>query len=285
MYMKPVQAEIYEALRTRMRYATQSSPRERSLFGQMGEVVMYLLEAASNPALLARAVGGTAPSTLSWPSIAIPEGSTLATQVLDYGQYEVPRKFEKLAAMVAENVANERKTLVWSNFVGNLTELATNVLAPYEPAVIHGSIPSSSDDELLVSREAELRRFRTDSRCAVLLANPAAMSEGVSLHETCHDAIYVDRTFNAGQYLQSIDRIHRLGLPPGTETRITFLVATDTVDEAVDDRIRVKAERLSMMLSDPDLVTMALPDDEAYGEWVDPDDLDVLLGHLGGHAV
>ena len=36
------------------------------------------------------------------------------------------------------------------------------------------------------------------------------------------------------------------------------------------------------MLSDPNLVTMALPDEEAYGNWIDPDDLDSLLGHLGG---
>jgi hypothetical protein len=43
-------------------------------------------------------------------------------------------------------------------------------------------------------------------------ANLAAMAEGVSPRHTCHDAIYVDRTFNAGQYLQSLDRIHRLGL-------------------------------------------------------------------------
>lgn len=281
--MKPVQAEIYKALRTRMRHATQATTRERSLFGQMGEVVMYLLEAATNPGLLARAVGGSQPSAMEWPSVAIPPGSTLAERVLDYGQYEVPRKFEKLAAMVADNLSQGRKTLVWSNFVGNLTELAANVLAPYEPAVIHGAIPSSADEEDYTTREAELRRFRDDPHCSVLLANPAAMSEGVSLHDSCHDAIYVDRTFNAGQYLQSIDRIHRLGLPPGTETRITFLVATDTIDEAVDDRIRVKAERLSAMLSDPNLVTMALPDDEAYGEWIDPEDLDALLGHLGAN--
>jgi hypothetical protein len=28
------------------------------------------------------------------------------------------------------------------------------------------------------------------------------------------------------------------------------------------------------------LVTMALPDEEAYGSWVDVDDLNALLGHL-----
>jgi hypothetical protein len=107
------------------------------------------------------------------------------------------------------------------------------------------------------------------------------MSEGVSLHHECHDAVYLDRTFNAGQYLQSLDRIHRLGLEPGIETRITFLVSPATIDEAVDDRVRIKAERLSEMLSDPNLVTMALPDEEAYGNWIDVEDLDALFAHLG----
>jgi hypothetical protein len=107
------------------------------------------------------------------------------------------------------------------------------------------------------------------------------MSEGISLHHVCHDAIYLERTFNAGQYLQSIDRIHRLGLAPGTETRITFLVSAGTIDETVDDRVRIKAARLSEMLSDPNLVTMALPDEEAYGSWVDAEDLDALFAHLG----
>ena len=283
--MSPLQAEIYEALRTRMRHIAESSPRERSMFGQMGEVVMYLLEAATNPALLARAVASTQPSRMSWPSVAIPTDSTLAQRVLNYGAYEVPRKFEKLAAMIADNASHGRKTLVWSNFIGNLTELADNLLAPYRPAVIHGAIPSTAEEQDYLTRESELQRFRTDDRCLVLLANPAAMSEGVSLHHACHDAIYLERTFNAGQYLQSIDRIHRLGLPPGTETRLTFLLATGTIDETVDDRIMTKAQRLSQMLSDPNLVTMALPDDESYGEWVDPDDLDALFAHLNAPHV
>lgn len=278
--MSPLQAEIYEALRTRMRMAAAASPRERSMFGQMGEVVMYLLEAATNPALLAGAIAGTRPSRISWPPVAVPAGSTLAQRVLEYGTFEVPKKFEKLAAMVANNAAHGRKTLVWSNFVGNLTELADNLLAPYRPAVIHGAIPSTAEDQEYLTRESELRRFRTDDSCLVLLANPAAMSEGISLHQVCHDAVYLDRTFNAGQYLQSIDRIHRLGLPSGTETRITFLLATGTVDDAVDDRITIKAERLSQMLSDPNLVTMALPDDESYGELIEADDLDALFAHL-----
>lgn len=276
--MKPLQAEIYAALRTRMGRAVRMSMRERTMFGDLGMVVMYLLEAATNPALLAPAIGSE-PSRAIWPPDPIPDGSTLAEKVRSYGRFETPSKFETLATMVAANVAHGRKTLVWSNFVVNLLELE-RVLAPHLPAVIYGGVPSGEETDPL-TRESELRRFRAEDDCRVLLANPAAMSEGVSLHHACHDAIYVDRTFNAGQYLQSIDRIHRLGLAPGTETRITFLVSEGTIDETVDDRVRVKAERLAAMLSDANLVTMALPDEEAYGSWVDADDLDALLAHLG----
>lgn len=279
--MTPLQAEIYEALRTKMRYATNVRPRERAQWGKMGQVVMYLLEAASNPALLARAVTGAESVALQWPSLAIPPESDLGEKVLHYGQHEIPAKFEKLVTMVAANASDGRKTLVWSNFVGTITTLADQLLLPYRPAVVHGGVPSVAEEVNYLTREGELRRFRDDPDCLVLLANPAAMSEGVSLHHHCHDAIYVDRTFNAGQYLQSIDRIHRLGLAPGTKTRIRFLVCRETVDETVDERIRTKAERLAMMLSDTSLVTMALPDEDSYGEWVEADDLDLLLGHLG----
>lgn len=204
----------------------------------------------------------------------------MATRVVDYPSLEIPAKFHKLAALVRENANADRKTLVWSNFVRNLDNLASAELAPFNPVIVHGGIPSSSDETDVRTRETAIRRFRADPDCMVLLANPAAMSEGVSLHLECHDAVYVDRTFNAGQYLQSIDRIHRLGLPRDTETRITLLECANTIDETVNARIEQKAERLSVMLTDDSLVTMALPDEELTGEDIDVDDLEALFAHL-----
>ena len=157
------------------------------------------------------------------------------------------------------------------------------MLARYQPALIYGQIPSETSDPTATrTRETELGRFRDpESGCMVLLANPAAMSEGVSLHHACHDAIYLDRTFNAGQYLQSLDRIHRLGLLPNQQTRITFLVTTGTVDEIVNTRVRDKATRLAEMMDDPDLTTMALPSDEDYGPAIDDtQDWAALFAHL-----
>jgi SNF2 family DNA or RNA helicase len=277
--MGPVQAEIYGHLRTRMRRAVTARAGERAELSRLGEIVMYLLEAAVNPALLAPAIGGSAKS-LAWPPKAAAEGSPLADLIRNYGELEVPVKFEKIATLVAANVVAGRKTLVWTNFIDNFEALG-RLLAPYEPAKIHGAVPTIADPASeLITRDDELARFRTEDNCAVLIANPAAMSEGVSLHETCHDAVYADRTFNAGQYLQSLDRIHRLGLAAGVETRITYLVCRGTIDELVGERVELKAGRLGILLSDPALVTMALPDEEAHGEWIDPEDSDVLFAHL-----
>ncbi len=280
LQMKPLQANIYRALRARLRQSLIGLSRDALQLAQMSKVVMYLIEAATNPGLLAQALGGAGGPKVAWPPLPISGDSDLREGVVNYTAHEMPAKFECLATMIAKNARQSRKTLVWTNFRGNFEELE-RVLAPYGPAAVHGGVPTEADEETFyLTREAELRRFRQDDRCMVLLANPAAMAEGVSLHLCCHDAIYVDRTFNAGQYLQSVDRIHRLGLARDARVRITFLVAEGTIDEVIQDRVAVKARRLSQMLSDPNLIAMALPDEEEPGATIDSTDLQSLFAHL-----
>ena len=76
------------------------------------------------------------------------------------------------------------------------------------------------------TREGRLRRFHEDDGCHVLVANPAAAGEGIDLHTVCHHAIYADRSYVSTHYIQSIDRIHRLGLPPDVETHIHIFRST-----------------------------------------------------------
>lgn len=281
--MGPLQGDIYDALLSRYQGMLDLSGPEAADFSLMGEVAMYLIQAASSPQLLAQ----SDPSrSYAYPSLAIPAGSRLARLVEDYADHETSAKIETAARIVHANATAEppRKTLVWSNFTGNLLALERQ-LAALEPALINGSVPSNPDAAPGErTRERELARFKDpDSGCLVLLANPAAMAEGISLHTICHDAIYVDRTFNAGQYLQSLDRIHRLGLPDDAETRIHLLTSEGTIDEHVRRRVEVKSRRLSQMLSDPSLARLALPDDESDGPFFDDQlDLEEVLRHLGG---
>jgi hypothetical protein len=279
-----LQRDIYQAMRSRFS-AMLSSQRDRVNLSQLGDVMMYLLEAATNPALLPAGSSIKDPIEFRHPPLALPSGSSLSALLADYATYETPAKFVQLASIVAGLRRSGKKVLVWSSFVRNL-ETLERMLAGFSPAIVHGGIPSEvSQPNTPRSREAEISRFRHDPDCWVLLANPAAMGEGVSLHQVCHDAIYLDRTFNAGQYLQSVDRIHRLGLPPDVDTNITFLITADTIDEVVASRIVVKATNLGVMLDDPSIATMALPDDDDVGAPIDVgDDGDIaaLFAHLRG---
>jgi SNF2 family DNA or RNA helicase len=283
--LEGLQRAIYQALRDQYAGQFPLSRRSRTDFARMGEVVMYLLEAATNPALLPAGASRYDDVAFRHPPLEIPPGSPLAALLPNYAKYETPRKFVELGKLVRGNAAHGRKTLIWTNFVRNIIALE-KLLAGYQPAVIHGGIPSEiAQPKAPRTREAELKRFRNSPTCMVLIANPAATSEGVSLHRECHEAIYVDRTFNAGQYLQSVDRIHRLGMKPGIKTRICFLVTEDTVDEVVDRRVGDKVVRLGEVLSDGDISTMSLPDEEDYGRAIDTDeDLVALFAHLRGDA-
>ena len=278
-----LQREIYVALRDRYAGSLHVSMNDRVELARMGTVVMYLLEAATNPQLLA--VGSkNLPWEFTYPPLPVEPGSRLWELIAGYGRHETPPKLIRLRQIINENAQapdGPRKTLVWSNFVANL-EGMRRWLAEFQPAMIHGGVPSiTAAPTATVTREAELRRFREDPSCLVLLANPAAMSEGVSLHKVCHDAVYVDRTFNAGHFLQSVDRIHRLGLSPDVQTTLMFLITDGTIDRVVDSRLYAKAESMGIALNDPDLVTMSLPDEEDYGVPVDnAEDMAALLAHL-----
>lgn len=264
--LKPIHAEIYQAITTKMRSVVKASNAERLKIAEISRISMYLLQAATNPALLASAFDGNLQSAITWPPLEFDSDLEMKYKIENYLKYELPDKFEKLAIMVSENAALGRKTLVWSNFLGNIEILGSQVLKKFGPEVIYGAVKVMEDPSDLRSRQYALKNFRENPDCMVLIANPATLGEGVSLHEVCHDAIYLERTFNAGEFLQSIDRIHRLGLPDEIETRITFLESCGTVDEVVSQRIKTKVDNMSQILNDPGLTRMALPDEDTYEE-------------------
>jgi SNF2 family DNA or RNA helicase len=114
----------------------------------------------------------------------------------------------------------------------------------------------------------------------LLIANPGACAESISLHRVCKHAVYLERTFNGAQYMQSLDRIHRLGLGPGDHVHYHLLHAQGTVDEVIDKRLEEKKQRLESLLED-DLVRVDL---DETGEMSEPDeeakDFESLIAHL-----
>lgn len=247
-----IRSVILPELHRRIYDALAGLPLQDTSIEGVGRVVMYLLMASTSPTLLALGSSRYEPLEYRVPPLTPPGGTALAQLMRDLPQYEQSPKYTEAMAIVEENAQAGRKTLVWSTFVRNLTTLE-RLMARYRPAVIHGGT---------IDREEQLRRFREDPRCMVLLSNPATLGEGVSLHHTCHEAVYIDRDFAAGRYLQSLDRIHRLGLPPGTRTRISLITARDTIDEIVASRLDSKIAFMLRILDDPAVEVLADLDEE-----------------------
>lgn len=275
--MSPVQREIYAALRRTFAGQFGMNNGDYGFFERKGKAVMALLAAATNPGLLMRSHSEEAFLGFNWPPVNLAGNERLISILESYSKHEISEKYLWITKFIAKAAAEGRKVLIWSTFVGNLLALQ-RLLAPYNPALVYGATPT---DE----RSAEIERFRTSGSCHLLLSNPQTLGEGVSLHLECHEAIYVDRSYNAGLYLQSLDRIHRLGLKPGQETTVYVLQSAGSIDVRVAKRLETKIDRLGSYLNDEGLAEVSLPS----GDSDDPpegllglDDLDLndLLDHL-----
>lgn len=285
--MGPVQAAIYSALIGQYRARFGLSDGSRRWFRRLGRIVMYLLEAATNPLLLGAGSDEDDLAEFEHPPLELTGNERVADLLTRYGDFETPWKYGEVERLVQEAAAAGDKILVWSTFVRSIRYLQ-RALQEWNPAVVHGGIPprDGASPNAQTTREDELDRFRYDPACSVLLANPAACGEGVSLHHWCHHAVYLDRSFNAGHFLQSQDRIHRLGLAEGTETRFTILVSEGSVDEFVNHRLIEKVSALAQLMDDRGLVQLALPetDDDAIGAvaaGLDSGDVQAILRHIG----
>jgi hypothetical protein len=228
--------------------------------------VMRLLQLSTNPIL---ALQGITEDVVGLDSGVI-------EQVLLEGPSLKMRAVEEHARALA---SEGRKVVIWTIFTDTLHELE-RMLADLNPVSLYGAVPNGDDTDLN-TREGRIRRFHRDGACMVLIANPAAAGEGISLHTVCHDAIYVDRSYVSTHYLQSIDRIHRLGLAPDVKTSI-FIYQTKapaglgSIDYSVNRRLALKIRALQQLLDDPDLHEIALDEENAD----DPLDFDVQLEDL-----
>lgn len=239
--------------------------------------VMRLLQLASNPILAVRGI--------SQDIFLVDTG--VINAVIQEG---ISPKIQEVCRLVRLNAKENKKTVVWTIFTQNILDLELQ-LSDLNPVSLYGAI-KSGDAEDFETREGRLKRFHIDDSCMVMIANPAAAGEGISLHEICHEAIYLDRSYVSTHYLQSIDRIHRLGLAPGTITNVTIVQAATpaglgSIDYSVSRRLASKIRALQQLLDDEDLHILAL-DEENAPEAVDfnltTDDIADLIEELEGRV-
>lgn len=268
--MAPMQNELYKLMKFEVarEAASALNIRNKQAFRALGRSVARLLQFVSNPALLSAELSFAHPDLLA---AALAEGDG--------------PKLKYVLKKTRQLTRDGQKVLIWSSFVRNVEYIAER-LADLGAVYIHGGVDAGDEDDD-ETREGKIKLFHDDPNVRVMVANPAAASEGVSLHRICHHAIYLDRTFNAAHYLQSEDRIHRFGLPSDQKTTIEIVECLDSVDETVRERLSFKIGTMAEALEDSSLKPDPIPIDpndiediEDYSTGLLPDDIQALLKDL-----
>jgi SNF2 family DNA or RNA helicase len=250
-----------------------SAPSERVKLRRWRKAKMVrLLQVASNPSLLAERS----------PEFRLPPlnaaGLSVSEIIAKYSDFETPSKFTVACDLVNELIAKGEKVVVWSTFVHNLESLAS-ALAQHNPRVIYGAVPRDSTEDAEHNRELLIQQFKSQAGYPLLIANPAACGESISLHRVCRHAVYLDRSFNGAQYMQSLDRVHRVGLEPDDIVHYYVLIARDSVDEVVDERLEEKRAKLSSLL-ERELAPVDLDDVDVSEDSEEMDDFEALVNHV-----
>ena len=250
IHMEDDQREVWELLRSSSARFFANLPRQESQeFREIGKQIMRLLQFCSDPGLLLSALP---------PSAHYGDLATKLRRLADRDS----AKIKTLDALVTRILSKpEEKIVIWSMFVDQIESLVRRY-SEFGPLSLHGGIPTgpSSSTEF---REGRIAKFESDEDTRIIIANPAACGEGISLHRAAHNAIYFDRSFNAAHFLQSIDRIHRRGLPEETETNVHILYLEETIESAVRDRLSQKVRRMQKLLDDSDLSAMVFDPEDA----------------------
>ena len=253
----PIRVEMHESQRRiydfiESKYMQDISEEDKQFKSAIVKARMIrLMQAATNPLLLRQPLKEIAEAE-GIDLSGVTEDDGILQAVLQYAESEIPAKFEKALEIINTIIASNGKVVVWACYIKTI-EMFSNFLSKngVRNKTLYGATPVASDaitpdsEEYDLTREAIVKEFNDlASGLNVIIANPFAVAESISLHKACHNAIYIERSFNAAHFIQSKDRIHRYGLPAGTVTNYYYLVSGDSIDETIDERLTIKENRL-----------------------------------------
>lgn len=259
--MGPIQRRIYDFIEKKYIDAmleegrVDMSSRFKTMLAQARTI--RLMQAASDPSMLKMPLSDfLEDDECPAETYQAIDDSDVLGAILAYEEKEVPAKYQTVRELVQKIISAGGKVVVWATFIHTIHGIK-NYLWQHGIAAkeLYGAIPveqegmNDDSDEMIFTRERIVQEFqKPDCPFKVIIANPFAVAESISLHKACHNAIYMERSFNAAHFVQSKDRIHRYGLAPGTETNYFYVLSRDSVDETIDTRLSEKEQRMTAIM-------------------------------------
>ena len=256
--MEPYQREIYDFIESQYieHFKEDSSASVKDILNKAK--LIRLRQAATNPSLLAKTLkdslenneltGEFDPNAIFTTNTdEFINDSEFFNKITNYSNLEVPRKFNTILHTLQNDIFTENgKVIIWTIFIQNALELQeylkTNNI---ESKLLIGKIPQEE-------REITIKAFNYPNSNAfnVVSVNPFSVAESISLHKGCHNAIYLERDYNCSNFLQSKDRIHRVGLKNNQITKYYYFVSTNSIDEVINSRLHLKIQRMEEIIND-----------------------------------
>lgn len=228
----------------------------RKLYGRnILTLYIRLLQAATTPKLLLKKIDENQMNSLLYTEEEeITENNLSGTDIdntikLDYETRQLINsinetgKFTEGIKLVSQIVKEGKQVLVWGIFIETLNNISEKLnQLGISNKIIYGATSQSNREEII-------NEFKT-CKINVLITNPHTLAESVSLHQTCHDAVYFEYSFNLTHMLQSRDRINRLGLPENQYTQYYYLmlcnddIYNDSIDKKTLKRLDEKEQEM-----------------------------------------
>ena len=214
--------------------------------------LIRLMQAATNPGLLRQPLRDFTENGILGND-SLEDDAGFVRDIMQYSTTEVPSKFIVVRDLLKDMISRGEKAVVWAIYISNIKDLSEYLASEgIACKTLYGATPVASgdeDDDETETREKIIAEFhRADSSFNVIIANPFAVAESISLHKVCHNAIYLERSFNAAHFIQSKDRIHRYGLKPGIDTHYYYLLSEASIDSVIHDRLLAKEARLKEII-------------------------------------
>jgi SNF2 family DNA or RNA helicase len=239
------QRGIYEAIEAKYvaSFEANSGANLKNLLNKAK--MIRLRQAATNPALLNKPLEEYYHDLGISDDLGI-DDTEFIQQIQSYSLSETPTKFVAVLGLLKKLLANEsEKAIVWSIFVQNAKDLKKFLEnSGIETELLIGEVGQDK-------REEVIGKFNnpTNSEFRVVIANPAAVGESISIHKGCHNAIYLEKDYNAASLVQSKDRIHRVGLEPSVVTNYFYILSENTIDEIIHNRLTDKIDRMTKFIN------------------------------------
>ena len=147
-------------------------------------------------------------------------------------------KIDRLEELVEDNVQNNKKVIVFSNWTQMTSPIYERLSNKYKGLIITGDTKDSL-------RQEYVNQFQTDKSCNFIVGTIGAMGTGLTLNEAS-TVIFVDEPWTMAAKQQAIDRAHRIGT--NHNVTVITLMCKNTIDERIHDLVEKKGAMADVLI-------------------------------------